>query len=59
MNGANLLFSEDAVRIVHDALEQWVGDGKIDDFSIVASHEESLHPWNAIAVSTCGHGIFD
>lgn len=59
LNGANLLFSEDAVRIVHDALEQWVGDGKIDDFSIVASHEESLHPWNAIAVSTGGHGILD
>ena len=59
LNGANLLFSEDAVRIVHEALDLWVDVGKISDFSIVASHEESLHPWNAIAVSTGGHGILD
>ena len=57
LNGANLLFSEDAVRIVHDALDRWVEGKKILDFSIVASHEESLHPWNAIAVSVGGHGI--
>lgn len=59
LNGANLLFSEDAVRIMHDALDVWVADKKINDFSIVASHEESLHPWNAIAVSTGGYGILD
>lgn len=59
LNGANLLFSEDAVRIMHDALDEWVADKKINDFSIVASHEESLHPWNAIAVSTGGYGILD
>ena len=59
LNGANLLFSEDAVRIMHDALDGWVADKKINDFSIVASHEESLHPWNAIAVSTGGYGILD
>ena len=59
LNGANLLFSEDSVRIMHDALDTWVKSGKIDDFSIVASHEESLHPWNAIAVSTGGYGILD
>ena len=59
LNGANLLFSEDAVRIMHDALDGWVTDKKINDFSIVASHEESLHPWNAIAVSTGGYGILD
>lgn len=57
LNGSNLLFSEDAVRIMHDALDEWVKDLKIDDFSIVASHEESLHPWNAIAVSVGGYGI--
>ena len=57
LNGANLLFSEDAVRIVHDALDRWVEGKKINDFSIVASHEESLHPWNAIAVSVGGYGI--
>ena len=38
LNGANLLFSEDAVRIVHEALDLWVDVGKISDFSIVASH---------------------
>ena len=57
LNGANLLFSEDAVRIVHEALDRWVEGKKILDFSIVASHEESLHPWNAIAVSVGGYGI--
>ena len=59
LNGANLLFSEDAVRIVHNALDEWVDNGKINDFSIVASHEESLHPWNAIAVSVGGYGILE
>lgn len=57
LNGANLLFSEDAVRIVHEVLDRWVEGKKILDFSIVASHEESLHPWNAIAVSVGGYGI--
>ena len=57
LNGANLLFSEDAVRIMHQGLDEWVQEGRIDDFSIVASHEESLHPWNAIAVSTGGYGV--
>ena len=59
LNGANLLFSEDSVRIMHDALDKWHAAGKIEDFSIVASHEESLHPWNAIAVSVGGYGILD
>jgi GTP cyclohydrolase I len=51
LNGSNLLFSEDAVRLVYFALEQWVDSGKISDFTISTSHEESLHPWNAIAVT--------
>ena len=59
LNGANLLFSEDSVRIMHEALDRWVEGKKINDFSIVASHEESLHPWNAIAVSVGGYGILD
>ena len=59
LNGANLLFSEDSVRIVHEALDRWVEGKKIQDFSVVASHEESLHPWNAIAVSVGGYGILD
>ena len=59
LNGANLLFSEDSVRIMHEALDRWVEGKKINDFSVVASHEESLHPWNAIAVSVGGYGILD
>lgn len=50
LNGSNLLFSEDAVRLMYGALDQWYDNGKIFDFSISTSHEESLHPWNAIAV---------
>lgn len=50
LNGSNLLFSEDAVRLMYGALDQWYDDGRISDFTISTSHEESLHPWNAIAV---------
>lgn len=50
LNGSNLLFSEDAVRIVAGALDEWFDNGKIFDWTISASHEESLHPWNAISV---------
>ena len=50
LNGANLLFSEDAVRIVCGALEDWYEQGKIYDYRVITNHEESLHPWNAIAV---------
>lgn len=52
LNGSNLLFSEDAVRLMYAGLDEWYDDGKIDDFTIVTSHEESLHPWNAIAMVT-------
>jgi GTP cyclohydrolase I len=51
LNGSNLLFSEDAVRIIYQGLEEWVHEDKITDFSIVADHMESLHPWSAIAVT--------
>lgn len=51
LNGSNLLFSEDAVRLVYAALEEWVDTGKIFDFTISTSHQESLHPWDAIAVT--------
>ena len=51
LNGSNLLFSEDAVRLVYAALEEWVDDGRIFDFTITTSHQESLHPWDAIAVT--------
>ncbi len=50
LNGSNLLFSEDAVRMMYGALDEWCDDGKISDFTISTAHEESLHPWDAIAV---------
>ena len=50
INGSNLLFSEDAVRLMYAALDKWYEGGKISDFVIATSHQESLHPWNAIAV---------
>lgn len=50
LNAANLLFSEDAARLLYGALDEWYGEKKISDFSIIINHLESLHPWNAIAV---------
>lgn len=50
LNGSNLLFSEDAVRLVAGELENWCDTGRIFDWTISTSHEESLHPWNAISV---------
>lgn len=50
LNGANLLFSEDAVRLMYGALDEWYDDGKIYNFTISTDHQESLHPWSAIAV---------
>ena len=54
LNGSNLLFAEDAVRLVYESLDKWFDEGRIQDFSIVSSHEESLHPWNAIAIAYKG-----
>jgi len=50
LNGSNLLFSEDAVRLVYGELDKWYDQGKVFDFTISTSHQESLHPWDAIAV---------
>jgi len=50
LNGSNLLFSEDAVRLIYGALDKWYDSGKIYDFTISTAHQESLHPWDAIAV---------
>jgi len=52
LNGSNLLFSEDVCRILYKALDAWHAGARIQDFSIAVSHEESLHPWNAIAVTS-------
>ena len=54
LNGSNLLFSEDAVRIMYKALDEWFDEGVISDFRIITDHIESLHPWSAIALTTKG-----
>jgi GTP cyclohydrolase I len=55
LNGSNLFFSEDVCRLMYEALDGWFDEGRISDFSIAVSHEESLHPWNAIAVTSKFH----
>lgn len=54
LNGSNLLFTEDATRLLYEGLDQWFEEGKILDFSIVTEHLESLHPWSATAVVSKG-----
>jgi GTP cyclohydrolase I len=50
-NGAYLKFVEDAVRLLFDKLNN---DSRIEDFKIVASHNESLHSHNAVSVIVKG-----
>jgi GTP cyclohydrolase I len=45
------MFCEDAARRMQRALSE---DERIDDFWLRASHFESLHPHNAVAVATKG-----
>ena len=47
LNAANTKFVEDAVRLVHQKLDNIA---IIKDFKLVASHNESLHSHDAIAV---------
>jgi len=51
LNGQNLMFCEDAARRMRDALDD---DDRISDFWVRATHFESLHPHNAVAVATKG-----
>jgi GTP cyclohydrolase I len=51
LNGANLMFCEDAARRMQAVLDQ---DERVADFWIRASHFESLHPHNAVAVASKG-----
>jgi GTP cyclohydrolase I len=51
LNGQNLMFCEDAARRVQQALD---GDERIADFWVRASHLESLHPHDAVAVASKG-----
>ncbi|HEY2396688.1 MAG TPA: GTP cyclohydrolase FolE2 [Rudaea sp.] len=51
LNGANLMFCEDAARRIQAALDV---DEHVVDFRIRATHQESLHPHDAVAVATKG-----
>jgi GTP cyclohydrolase I len=51
LNGANLMFCEDAARRIQSVLDR---DERVADFRIRASHFESLHPHNAVAVASKG-----
>ena len=51
LNGQNLMFCEDAARRMQKALDE---DERISDFWVRASHFESLHPHNAVAIATKG-----
>jgi GTP cyclohydrolase I len=50
LNGSNLLFTEDAIRLLYEGLDNLFNQNKITDFSVVTDHIESLHPWSATAV---------
>ncbi|WP_324752688.1 GTP cyclohydrolase FolE2 [Roseovarius sp. Pro17] len=51
LNAANPIFVEDAARLF---CERLLADGRIGDFRIVASHQESLHSHDAVSVLTEG-----
>lgn len=51
LNGQNLMFCEDAARRMQAALN---ADERISDFWVKASHLESLHPHDAVAVAIKG-----
>ncbi len=51
LNGENLMFCEDAARRIQAALAQVE---HVADFWIRATHQESLHPHDAVAVATKG-----
>jgi GTP cyclohydrolase I len=47
LNAANPIFVEDAARLFSEVLQN---DGRVGDFRIVASHQESLHSHDAVSV---------
>ncbi|KEP70776.1 GTP cyclohydrolase [Thioclava dalianensis] len=51
LNAANPIFVEDAVRVFAQGL---LAEARVGDFRIVASHQESLHSHDAVAVLTEG-----
>ncbi|SIS97512.1 GTP cyclohydrolase I [Roseivivax lentus] len=51
LNAANPIFVEDAARLFADQLQR---DGRIGDYRVLASHQESLHSHDAVSVLTEG-----
>ncbi|MEV8466448.1 GTP cyclohydrolase FolE2 [Fluviibacterium sp. DFM31] len=51
LNAANPIFVEDAARLFCAEL---LGDARVGDFRVVASHQESLHSHDAVSVLTEG-----
>ncbi|WP_353471831.1 GTP cyclohydrolase FolE2 [Salipiger sp. H15] len=51
LNAANPIFVEDAARLFAEAL---ASDPRIGDFRVLASHQESLHSHDAVALLTQG-----
>lgn len=51
LNAAYLKFVEDAVRLLYENLDD---DPRIEDFKVVASHQESLHSHDAVSVIVKG-----
>lgn len=52
LNGSNPIFVEDAVRLFFNSLSS---EQRIGDFRVIASHLESLHSHDAIAIITRGN----
>lgn len=58
-NGQNLMFCEDAARRIEAALGD---DQRIVDYWVRAAHHESLHPHDAVAITSknpCGYRLLD
>jgi GTP cyclohydrolase IB len=51
LNAANPIFVEDAARSFAEVL---LADGRVGDFRVVASHQESLHSHDAVSLLTQG-----
>lgn len=51
LNGENLMFSEDAARKIKNAFDS---ESRISDYFIHVQHIESLHPHDAVVITTKG-----
>ncbi len=51
LNAANPIFVEDAARSFAEVL---MGDARVGDFRVIASHQESLHSHDAVSLLTQG-----